>query len=336
MARVLVAGIVAAFGVAVLVAPTAQATGTKEVAFTMSQVVSGDGLSTPPSQAFTYKLSSTNGGPLQAGSNAQGYTFSVTDTSDAQIGPIEFSAVGVYTYELRCVTAAPPGYTVDQRVYTITVYVTNGASPISVVYDGGGGKVSEISFAHTYATAPSDPAAMVDPPVEKTVRGNPPTSGTFTFELRADDPSSPMPAGAVGAVKSVHIVGAGKAYFGTWSYAHEGTYRYRVSEVNTQLDGYAYDTTVYTMTDTVAADGGQLVVARVITSGSGEQVTALPFVNTYRSTVPTDDPTQKAPQTGDVSNPVLWIALLAGAGVLLIVVMWRLWRSRESGDESHG
>jgi len=99
----------------------------------------------------------------------------------------------------------------------------------------------------------------------------------------ADNPSQPMPPGSVDGVKTMQITGSGSKEFGIWSYTQEGVYFYRISEVNTGARNYVYDTTVYTITDTVTAVDGQLKLSRVVTNGSNRQVTSLDFINTYTS-----------------------------------------------------
>jgi pilin isopeptide linkage protein len=122
---------------------------------------------------------------------------------------------------------------------------------------------------------------MVDPPVKKTVEGNPGADSIFTFKLTARNASSPMPAGSKGGSKIVYVKGAGSAEFGTWSYDEAGVYYYTVSELNTGEKGYAYDTVVYTITDSVKAVNGQLVLSRVVTNALNKQVMSLIFINKY-------------------------------------------------------
>lgn len=62
------------------------------------------------------------------------------------------------------------------------------------------------------------------------------------------------------------IVGSGSEDFGTWSYTEAGVYYYSISEVNVGEDGYAYDTGVYTITDSVKDVAGRLELTRTVTS----------------------------------------------------------------------
>jgi len=220
--------------------------------------------------------------PMPAGSGADGYNFTITGTDDTDIGPITFTQMGVYTYEITNTTDPGPGYTCDPEAYTLKIYADEDLKIAVVAYDMDENKVEEIKFTHTYSLLPSDPGMMPDPPVVKTVAGNPAVARTFIFNLTAEDLSNPMPAGSMNGVKAIQIAGSGWASFGTWSYTAEGTYRYRVTEVNSGASGYIYDTAVYSITDSVKALNGQLTVTRVVTTSLNKQVTTMSFINTFR------------------------------------------------------
>ncbi|MDR0841500.1 MAG: hypothetical protein LBN26_09010, partial [Christensenellaceae bacterium] len=187
-----------------------------------------------------------------------------------------------------------------------------------------GGKTADLRFTHSFAPLPSDPLLMVDPPVQKTVSGEPPENSEFTFQLKAGNPLNPMPAGSVNDIKTITITGAGQADFGVWAYTKEGTYYYTVSEVNGKVSGYTYDTTVYTFTDTVKAVDGQLAVTRVITNGAGKPITNfLTFINTYKAPSSGDGGTgtgtgTNGPKTGDDSQATLYRVLLYLAGTVAL------------------
>ena len=132
---------------------SAYADGTGQVTLTVKQVITGDGLSVPPDQTFTYRLTpKTAGAPMPAGSAPDGCVFTITGTGEAQIGPIDFSSAQMFAYELTCVTGWKDGYTIDRGVYTIKIYAENDAPPVTLVYTSDGGKAPEISFTHGYTT----------------------------------------------------------------------------------------------------------------------------------------------------------------------------------------
>jgi len=184
---------------------------------------------------------------------------------------------------------------------------------------------------------------MVDPPVVKIVRGTPNTASTLTFQLVAEYGKNPMPAGSINGIKTLTIIGAGQGEFGTWRYTRAGTFRYAASEVNTGIDGYAYDTAVYTITDEVVPIDGRLVVKRDVVGHMGEQVSSLTFVNTYTrgsGSSPSERPESgkpswpgSGPKTGDLSRPLLWVGLIVMSGTLLVFIIFL---ACSSGRSSRG
>jgi len=281
---------------------------------------------------FTYKLvAESPAAPMPVGSELGSYTFEIEGTKEAKIGPIVFPGIGVYTYSLSCTTIPKPGYHVDERLYIIEIYVPENEEGISVIYKSDEAKVSEMVFNHTYGVLPSDPAVMVDPPVQKTVKGNPPTGSTFSFKLMAEKPTYPMPAKSENGVKIMTIIGPGELEFGTWSYTQAGTYRYTVFEVDSKVPGYAYDNTIYTITDVVTAENGQLVVARTVKNNTNDkEVLALSFINSYTSPERPGSPNNPphrpgspgwsgtGPKTGDFNNLTKGI-IIFGLNLIIII-----------------
>ncbi|MCL1859629.1 MAG: sortase B protein-sorting domain-containing protein [Oscillospiraceae bacterium] len=267
--------------------PAAHAADSAELNLKISQIFTTTETSAPPDNNFNYILTpKAAANPMPACGNENGYNFSIEGTQDINIGPIIFTQTGIYIYELKHITAPQPKYVYDQEVYTLEIYIDNNMTAIVVVYKENGNKAMEIKYNQFYAQAfiPSDPELMTDPPVVKTVSGNPATSEVFTFLLKAQYPSQPMPAGSVNGVKTVQITGSGRAEFGTWSYTSAGTYYYYVSEVNTGVSGYDYDTAVYTITDSVKNIDGRLTVTRIVTNNANRQVTSMSFINVYTLT----------------------------------------------------
>ena len=254
-----------------------------KVTLTVNQSVSTEGLSAAAStETFSYRLAPMQASnPMPDGGGPGGYEFTITGTGNKDVGPIAFTHEGKYSYEISPAGGARPGYTCDEKVYTVEVYVDSKLKAAVVVYGDAGLKAESIDYAYFHDLRPTDPSLMVDPPVVKTVSGTPPRDSVFTFKLTAGDPSNPMPAGSVNGVKTLHITGSGSDDFGTWSYTEEGVYFYTVSEVNTRESGYVYDTAVYTITDTVRAEGNRLTLDRVVTNSANRQVTSLSYINTW-------------------------------------------------------
>jgi len=299
---------------------------------------------------FTYKIDEVD-------ENARGTyaTFTITGSDSAEIEPLQFNGPGYYEFEVyQVVTDPKPGYVYDDEVYTITARVNNALVPEIVIRNKHGNKCHKVTFTNRYDLQPTDPKLMVDPPVRKTVTGEPAQPGVFTFKLMARVSSQPMPAGSSNGVKTVQITGNGEAEFGTWSYYEPGTYYYTVSEVNSGGAGYTYDAAVYTITDTVTEDNGSLVLNRVVTNNVNRPVASLSYINKYSwdagpppgptptSTTNPQNPQNPAnpqnptnptgpynpgsgPKTGDDANTTLYIALLClgsaavGAALMFLI-----------------
>ena len=339
--RVLMALLALICLVGTLPVPAAHATGVVQVTFTVKQLFINNSISAPPNEVFTYQLSpQTPDAPMPPGSDVEHHTFTIRGTSDVEIGPINFDTPGLYVYTLSCATGDMPGYSLNWKMYTIEVYISDKLEA-SVIYIGDEAKVEELAFERTFEAQSDDPVITADLPVRKTVNGNPVAASTFTFRLTAENTANPMPAGSANGTKTVTVIGTGQAQFGTWTYTSAGTYRYTVSEINGGIVGYTYDTTVYTITDEVAAADGRLVVTRSITSSAGGTVSQLRFVNTYTSpsepnppgsgggSTGKPNPPVDGPKTGDFSNPALWISLIAGSCMLLVLIIWFGWRRRK-------
>ena len=291
---------------------------------TAQQMFSSSSASTMNSE-FTYVLYPLeSGNPMPAESTEDGYFFSIIGKNSIDIELDGFVPQTKYTYELSPVIVEErPGYTYDRRIYTIEVYVFSSVAIEVVLLNEDDTKAEAIVFENSYESLPSDRSLMVDPPVKKTVSGDPTSESVFTFKLVAQDPSQPMPPGSVGGVKTVQVIGSGESEFGDWSYDKEGVYYYSVYEENRAEPGYTYDTAVYTITDVVSDENGQLILSRTVTNDSNKQVTSLTFINTYDSD--TTSPPQEnvfkpgiaGPLTGDDSDTLLYIVSLVLGSVLV-------------------
>ena len=290
---------------------------------------------------FTYRLKKlVDDSPMPSGSTAEGYTFTISGNKSFSIGPVP-SEPGRYRYELsQVVQTAKPGYTYDKRVYTIEVYVNGNTGVQIVVKKPDGSKTNNIVFENTYDAAATDPSLMVDPPIKKTVSGNPETKGVFTFKLEARDHSWPMPSGSKNGIKMLTINGPGEDDFGVWSYTKAGVYNYTVSEVNNGENGYTYDTAVYTITDTVTDVNAQLVLDRVVTNKLNKPVTSYAFINEYNDGKGEDGGGDGkgvlGPKTGDDMNTGYYMALLIiGGGTMSLAIMYLiLGGKRKKGRET--
>ena len=217
--------------------------------------------------------------------------------------------VGTYTYTVKEVIPENPDEDIeyDDSEFTVTVTVSDDehSGELAVSVDK---TAADLTFTNTYEPPFEPTPAISDPPVDKIVKGNPDTDATFTFQMKAADPSSPMPDGSVDGVKTATIKGTGSNEFGNMYYYEPGTHVYYLNEVNDGQDGYTYDTTQYTLTVEVTADEiGNLTATETVTDGEGRTVERATFTNVY---------TKESAQTGDsgmqVGMVALGVAVVAG------------------------
>jgi pilin isopeptide linkage protein/uncharacterized repeat protein (TIGR01451 family)/LPXTG-motif cell wall-anchored protein len=151
-----------------------------------------------------------------------------------------------------------------------------------------------------------------NPPVLKKLIGDKPKENKkFTFKFQAISSSNgdlPMPEGSNGKVKTMQAAVGTPEEFGDIVFEKPGDYYYTISEVNTGLDGYTYDKTVYNLHYAVTLEGDALVCDLTV-NGEPPQTAEFVFVNQFKN--PPDKP-----KTGDDNNLVGWLALmlLAAAG----------------------
>jgi len=283
---------------------------------------------TSASSVFTYRLKAVDAAnPMPGGSGVQGYNFTLTGNTSTGIGPIIFTKQGIYRYQIgQIMTQEKAGYIYDKQVYNLEVRVDNALHTEVIVYNAAGMKVSDIVFENKYRIDPTNPDRMTSPPVKKSVTGDPAHPSDFTFTLKAKEAGQPMPPGAVSGTATLVINGTGSGTFGSWSYDKEGVYYYTVAEVNTGESHYTYDTSVYTITDTVKAENGQLMLTRAITNSANKRVSSLDFINVYKAGDNNGGgggnggPGGKgggSPKTGDEFNTLTYIILFAAGSILM-------------------
>ena len=284
------------------------------VELTVRQIWSASSPTANNDDTFTYRLKPLKAdNPMPPGSTAEGYAFTIAGNRTVSVGPLNFGRADTYRYEIyQVIGAKKPNYKYDTRVYTVEIHVNASLSATKIVTNGSGEKENEILFENSYSVLATDPKLMVDPPVMKTVSGNPSQNSVFEFKLTAQNASQPMPPGSVGGVKTIWIVGSGAGEFGVWSYDRAGIYYYTVSETDRGSDGYTYDKAVYTITDTVTNENGQRALSRVVTNKLNKAVTSMIFNNTYSAgsgggggtnvtPKPTEDP-KEPPKSTDSPN----------------------------------
>ena len=124
-----------------------------------------------------------------------------------------------------------------------------------------------------------------DPPiVTKIVQGENVPETKFSFIMKGLD-GAPMPDGSIGDEKTVFITGEGEVEFGYISFTMPGTYRYSIQEKNGGTAGWTYDSAEYTLTFTVTAANGKLVVSDTAIERSGKTAEKVQFTNSYTEPV---------------------------------------------------
>lgn len=106
-------------------------------------------------QTWMYKITSKENAPLPDGGENGVYTFTLTGNEKKQVGAISYSHAGIYHYRLALCKGpkSDTKYTVDQKVYDITVSVENGENGLTaemIVENMCGEKVDSITFEHLY------------------------------------------------------------------------------------------------------------------------------------------------------------------------------------------
>ena len=99
---------------------------------------------------------------------------------------------------------------------------------------------------------------------------------TFTFELKANDESYPMPGNS--SSKTITIIGNGTASFGTITFTQTGTYKYTITEKAGDSEDYTYDNASYTVVYEVTNESGLLEVTKTVKK-NGFNADVVTFIN---------------------------------------------------------
>ena len=185
------------------------------------------------------------------------------------------------------------GVTYDTTKYTFNV---------SVEYDEDAGKLTAtmsnadgMEFINTYKAAD----VTINLVAHKTLEGADLSEGEFAFVVENE-------AGEVVATGTNDA--SGNVTFGGLTFTEEGTYTYRIKEVNTEVENITYDDSVYTVTVTVTDDkNGNLVAKASVDGGSAN------FINTFTPPEEDEEVPPKTPgvKTGDDNNIGGWLGLMA-------------------------
>ena len=161
-----------------------------------------------------------------------------------------------------------------------------------------------------------------DPPITKRVEGTNRSKEIFTFELRAENITNPMPSGSKEGKKQVTIRGSGESEFGVIKFTEPGTYSYKAYEIAGNNSNYTYDKTVYTVKYKVSRSGDVMKSEKTITDSSGKKIDKADgylFVNKYSEPFIT-----RITKTGDYFMQIVLItSLIVSFSVIAFIVIRR-------------
>ncbi|MCL2828063.1 MAG: hypothetical protein FWD99_04920 [Oscillospiraceae bacterium] len=175
------------------------------------------------------------------------------------------------------------------------------------------------------------------------VSGGPPAPPiqVFTYELTPQTAGAPMPAGGDEGGYTFTIAGNVEMQTRPINFPGTGLYVYTLRCVTEDRPGYTIDRREYTVEVYVTE---HLEIFLIYVS-DGTKVTELSFAHSYRTPESSPRPPSPspgppspspdgpkggdAPKTGDDSNPILWIALIAISSASLLSLIWVAWRLRD-------
>lgn len=290
-------------------------------------------------EQFTFELTAVDGAPMPADYPAGGVTISAVQgekKAAVNFGTVTYTTPGTYTYK---VTEKLGGTTVDGLTYdkterTITVTVTDQDANGAVTGELKAVQQNVPQFVNTYA---AKPAILPNDWLHATkyLTGRDLKAGEFEFEV-VDQNGSRISWGCNDENGSVVFEEIADKEGKTSPFTRVGEYVLTVREIKGNLSGVTYDDTAYTVIVEVSDPGDGQLVASV----KGDTGKDIKFNNTWVETEkPTEPLTPTAtpvpppttPQTGDSSNPALWLALLCGSAAIVAALALSLKRrSRRS------
>ena len=241
-------------------------------------------------------------------------TFTDNKTQTVRINTGAFTKEGVYQYEVKERKGDNAGVTYDDRVWILTVTVTDDLNTfdrhVTANVSNNGIQSDTIQFTNTYA--PKDTQARI---VASKLFKNADKSATkntdFQFDLYANDKATGTP------IQTVNATADGRVEFSPLLFTKaklngkdKATFSYSVRERNTGAAGVKYDDHYAVWTVTVTDDNsGQLKTSLInpaISMKNGETIDNGQFVNSYSS-----QPVSVTPKASKViDNPKHTLRLL--------------------------
>ncbi len=211
-------------------------------------------------KAYSFTLTPTYDGATE---QAQTITVTVDDATltGTNVFSLNFAAPGTYTYTVaETVESQLPGYTYDDKVYTVTyvvdfvdgkLQVKNGAPQITL----DGASAEKLAFENDY----TQQAGSATLKANKVFTNGDLEATQFTFLLLAADGTTPI-TDANGEAITTTSNAKGEVVFPDLHYDVAGTYNYVIKEqIPENQGGIVYDGKAVNVTVTVAAEDGKLV-----------------------------------------------------------------------------
>ncbi len=244
-------------------------------------------------------------------------------TGNITFMPITFENEGTFYYVVVEDELDENGILSDKTAYRIEVTVTddhNGNLIATLKVNGQdvtGTTADTVKFHNTYMAAAT----------EIVIKGNKALTGR---ELKAEEFSFELYDNENVKIETVKNLADGSFKFTAISISEAGEYIYTVREVNGGEKEITYDNTVYTVKVDVTDNlDGTFKVKYTYTKGT-ETADGVIFTNVY--TAPTPEPNPDSPQTGDYSNPQLWVALMFVSGLGLVGTTLYSRKKKESAE----
>ena len=263
---------------------------------TYTDAVTGDPIAMTGGEFTFYVEAVTAGAPMPNPAE-------VTNGADGRFtfGAISFSQPGMYSYKVAERTPAHGGVSSNTQPYTVEIEVTDNGNGQLVANVLNGTDTRNFNFSNSYKAG--EISSWVE--VRKELTGRTMNAGEFEFTLRVADDATQTAlddglfrfSNGSNSITATNDAG-GSVKFGqnVLTFYADGTFNFRVSEVNKGDAHITYDTTVFDLSVTVSDDGnGNL-------SYEWTGMDSVVFRNTYTPTGTYWKPTATKTLTGRTMN----------------------------------
>ena len=218
---------------------------------------------------FTIKAKTENA-PLP-----QNTTVTNAATGVFQFDTITYTKVGEYKYEITENDLGKHGYTYDDKVYAVTVTVTDeGTGELKATVAGvGTAQEPTVKFVNKYVPDDVDVTLGAEGELSKVLDGRDINDKEFEFAVLDGEEKE---------IATAKNNKDGKFEF-TLNFTKKGTYNYTLIEKNNGVGGIAYDEKVYGVKIVISDDGGHLKADSVTYSFERQDVEEVVFNNTYKA-----------------------------------------------------